>query len=93
MSASPFVLVFEDDDNIAFALAYVLDHKGSASAPIANGAEAMEWVRRDRPDLVLIDVMLPEVSGHEICRAGLTDPGLGGVRHPADGGGQSFRDG
>jgi two-component system, OmpR family, phosphate regulon response regulator PhoB len=79
-SHNPFVLVVEDDDSIALALAYVLDREGWLSARIASGAEAMERIRRDRPDLVLLDVMLPEVSGHDICRAVRADPGLGGVR-------------
>ncbi len=79
-SGNPFVLVVEDDDNIALALTFVLDREVWPSARIASGAAAMERIRRDRPDLVLLDGMLPEVSGHDICRTVRTDRVLGGVR-------------
>ena len=74
------VLVVEDDDNIATALEYVISREGMAYDRLASGAEAMSRIRDTRPDLVLLDIMLPEVSGYDICRDIRTDPGLSAGR-------------
>lgn len=74
------VLVVEDEDNIAIALDYLMTREGYDHDRIANGAEAMERIRSTHPDLVLLDVMLPEVSGYEICQGVRLDPGLSDVK-------------
>ena len=74
------VLIVEDEDNIALALDYVLTREGYAHERVANGADAMPRIRSDRPDVVLLDVMLPEVSGYEICQDIRLDPDLRGVK-------------
>ena len=74
------VLVVEDDDNIATALEYVISREGMGYERLSSGAEAMARIRDTRPDLVLLDIMLPEVSGYDICRDIRTDPGLSSVR-------------
>ncbi len=74
------VLVVEDDDNIATALEYVIGREGMACERVSSGAEAMPRIRNTHPDLVLLDIMLPEVSGYDICRLIRTDPGLADVR-------------
>ena len=70
------VLIVEDEDNIALALDYVLTREGYTHDRIANGAEALPTIRDTAPDLVLLDVMLPEVSGYEICQNVRMDPKL-----------------
>ncbi|PPB79536.1 response regulator receiver domain-containing protein [Albidovulum inexpectatum] len=70
------ILVVEDEDNIAMALDYVLTREGYEHDRVANGADAMPKIRETRPDLVLLDVMLPEVSGYEICQNIRMDPSL-----------------
>ncbi|MFD1911428.1 response regulator transcription factor [Halodurantibacterium flavum] len=74
------VLVVEDEDNIAVALDYLISREGYDRDRVASGAEALDRIRATRPDLVLLDVMLPEVSGYEICQAVRMDPGLGDVK-------------
>lgn len=74
------ILVVEDDDNIATALEYIISREGMACDRISSGADAMARIRDTQPDLVLLDIMLPEVSGYEICRDIRTDPGLSAVR-------------
>ena len=74
------ILIIEDEDNIALALDYVLTREGYAHERIANGAEAMPKIRDTAPDLVLLDVMLPEVSGYEICQTVRMDPALKDVK-------------
>ncbi len=74
------VLVVEDDDNIAIALQYVMGREGMACDRIASGGPALAHIRATRPDLVLLDIMLPEVSGYDICAGIRSDPALGGTR-------------
>lgn len=76
----PRVLVVEDEDNIAEALEYLVLREGYRHDRVASGADALPRIRSTHPDLVLLDVMLPEVSGYEICRTIRTDPTLDGVR-------------
>jgi DNA-binding response OmpR family regulator len=47
---------------------------------ISNGAEALPAIAQEHPDLVLLDVMLPEVSGYEICQLVRLDPALKDVK-------------
>lgn len=70
------VLVVEDEDNIAIALEFLITREGYGHDRVASGADALSRIRDTRPDLVLLDVMLPEVSGYEICQAVRLDPSL-----------------
>jgi len=74
------VLVVEDEDNIAIALDYLITREGYAHDRVSNGAEAMARIRATHPDLVLLDVMLPGISGYEICQDVRMDPGLADVK-------------
>ncbi len=74
------ILVIEDEDNIAIALDYLMTREGYRLERIATGAGAVDLIRDQQPDLVLLDVMLPEVSGYEICQKVRQDPGLSGVK-------------
>ena len=74
------VLVVEDEDNIAIALDYLMTREGYEHDRVANGAEALPRIRATHPDLVLLDVMLPEVSGYEICQGVRLDPSLADVK-------------
>lgn len=76
----PRVLVVEDEDNIAIALDYLITRDGYAHDRIASGAVALDHIRSTHPDLVLLDVMLPEVSGYEICQGVRMDPSLRDVK-------------
>lgn len=74
------ILVVEDEDNIAIALNYLLTREGYSQTRVATGAGAVELIRDTKPDLVLLDVMLPEVSGYEICQSVRADPDCENVR-------------
>ncbi|MBK0422403.1 response regulator transcription factor [Leucobacter sp. CSA2] len=65
MSAS--ILVVDDDRALAEMLGMVLQGEGFATETSADGAEALERFREMRPDLVLLDVMLPGLDGVEVC--------------------------
>jgi two-component system, OmpR family, phosphate regulon response regulator PhoB len=77
---TPRILVVEDEDNIATALEFLILREGYDHDRVSSGAEALPRIRDTRPNLVLLDVMLPEVSGYEICEGIRTDPDLSGIK-------------
>lgn len=74
------ILVVEDEDNIAVALDFLLSRDGHNHFRLATGAGVVERIRAERPDLVLLDVMLPDVSGYQIVQDLRADPALKHVR-------------
>jgi DNA-binding response OmpR family regulator len=62
------ILVIEDEPTLREMLAEALEADGYRVATAADGREALNRFRADRPDLVLLDLMLPELSGIEVCR-------------------------
>ena len=74
------ILVVEDEDNIAIALDFLLSREGHSHRRIATGLGAVNEIRASRPDVVLLDVMLPEVSGYQIVQDVRADPDLKNVR-------------
>lgn len=68
MSENRRVLVVEDEANIRDLIEVALHFHGFATVTAATGEEALSAAGRERPDLVLLDVMLPDVDGFEVCR-------------------------
>lgn len=66
--ALPLVLLVEDSSPIRSAFAILLEESGYRVAQAGTGAEALEWARFDRPDLILMDLGLPDMSGLEVTR-------------------------
>lgn len=66
--ADTCVLVIEDEENLVEVLRYNLEREGYRVLSAHDGAQGLETARRDRPDLVILDVMLPSMDGLEICR-------------------------
>lgn len=64
----PKVLVVDDEDDIRKLLTRVLQTKGYEVIEAKRGLEALQLVRDNTPDVILLDAMLPEVHGFEICR-------------------------
>ncbi|HWP62195.1 MAG TPA: response regulator transcription factor [Candidatus Binatia bacterium] len=62
------ILLVDDEPTLRETLAEALEGEGWSVVTAADGAEALERFRSERPDLVLLDVMLPELSGIEVCR-------------------------
>jgi DNA-binding response OmpR family regulator len=79
-TTTPHVTIVEDEDNIALALSTVLGREGWRLTRVADGAGALAAMRADPPDLVILDVMLPNVSGYEICQQIRLDPALAETR-------------
>ena len=74
------ILVIEDEENIAIALDFLLTREGHRHRRIATGSGAVDEIRASRPDVVLLDVMLPDVSGYQIVQDVRADPALKKVR-------------
>src|SRR5918998_1418831 len=64
---SPEILIVEDDVTILNALAYNLSRQGFAVHKALDGAEALKLTRQLRPDLILLDLMLPGEDGIRVC--------------------------
>ena len=64
----PSILVVEDEESLATLLQYNLDKEGYRVAQCADGEEALILIDEKQPDLVILDWMLPTVSGIEVCR-------------------------
>ncbi len=67
-TAAKRVLVVEDEDAIRATLRYNLAREGYTVIEAASGPEALTQARAEHPDLILLDVMLPGLSGLEVCR-------------------------
>ena len=65
---NPYILVVEDEDALATLLQYNLDKEGYRVSIAADGEEALVLASEHQPDLVVLDWMLPKVSGIEVCR-------------------------
>src|SRR5690606_21148025 len=64
----PRVLVVEDEESFSDALSYLLRREGFEVSVAATGPEALAEFDRTGADVVLLDLMLPEMSGTEVCR-------------------------
>ena len=62
------ILIVEDEVSFSDALAYLLKKESYEVEVAVNGAEAIERFQTFNPDLILLDLMIPEVSGTEVCR-------------------------
>ena len=62
------IVIAEDEPDIRTLITFTLQFAGHEVIPTANGAEAVEAVRREKPDIVLMDVRMPRLTGYEACR-------------------------
>jgi DNA-binding response OmpR family regulator len=67
LTSTAEILIVEDDEVIMGALAYNLSRSGFEVEGATNGADALRMARKLRPDLILLDIMLPGESGIEVC--------------------------
>lgn len=68
MAAPPHVLIVEDEPAQREILSYNLQAEGFRTSSAVNGEDALLLVSEDRPDVIVLDWMLPSISGIEICR-------------------------
>jgi len=74
------ILIADDEPNILVSLEYLMKREGFEVSVARDGEEALEALRREKPDLVLLDVMMPRRTGFEVCQELRADDTLRGVR-------------
>ncbi|MBI5070969.1 MAG: response regulator [Deltaproteobacteria bacterium] len=74
------VLVVDDEPSIVLSLQYLLQREGFEVDTAADGEAALEVVARRPPALVVLDIMLPTMSGFEVCRRLRADPAAAGIK-------------
>ena len=77
---SKTILIADDEPNIVTALEFLLQRHGYRVLIARNGEQALQQVDKGRPDLVLLDVMMPVRSGYEVCAAIRERADLGHVK-------------
>lgn len=69
-----FILVVDDDPDLVESVSMKLESKAYRVAKAYDGEEAWEKIKAEKPDLVLLDVMMPKKNGYELCQEIKTDP-------------------
>jgi len=62
------ILVVDDEDDIRYILRRFLEKENYHVAEARNGLQCFEMIERDRPDLVLLDILMPGMNGWEVCK-------------------------
>ena len=73
------VLIAEDESFIVESLTFLLTHAGYAVRSVDDGAAALDQMARDRPDLFILDIMIPTMNGFDVLRKMRATPALANV--------------
>src|SRR6266851_6036296 len=73
------VLVVEDEQDVAELIRYNLAKEGYDVALVGNGADALKRARESKPEVILLDIMVPQLNGWEVCRRLKQDPETRGI--------------
>ncbi len=73
------ILVVDDDPDVLFATARVVKKGGYQTITAGSGKETLEKIASEMPDLILMDVVMPDIEGPELCRRIKEDPNLKGI--------------
>ncbi len=71
--------IIEDEPHIVLSLEFLLERAGYETASAVDGEEGLALIRHLRPDVVLLDIMMPRLNGYEVCRAMKGDPDLAAI--------------
>jgi len=74
------VLIADDEPNIVTSLEFLMEQAGMEVRVARDGQEAIDLAESVRPDLILLDVMMPVLNGYEVCQRLKSDPKLRHVR-------------
>ena len=70
------ILIADDNENIRDALTYLLEDEGYELLLAKDGADTLRKVREKKPDILFLDIMMPEINGYDVCRTIKNDPDL-----------------
>ena len=73
------LLIADDEPGVRALVRMTLEEESYEILEAADGAEALSLAHLHRPDLLLLDVMMPEISGYDVCRALKDDPWTAGI--------------
>ncbi len=74
------VLIADDETNIVLSLKFIMEQAGYGVSVANDGEEAMQAIESERPDLVLLDVMMPKRNGYDVCQAVRSNPDWQDIR-------------
>ncbi len=75
----PKILLVEDNENNRYLAKFLLEREGLLVTVAVNGKEALEAARRHKPDLVVMDIQMPEMDGYETAQRFKSDPALADI--------------
>jgi two-component system alkaline phosphatase synthesis response regulator PhoP len=70
------ILIADDNENIREALTYLLEDEGYKLWMAKDGVETLREAKKIRPDIIFLDIMMPEMNGYDVCRIIKNDPDL-----------------
>ncbi|MES9815890.1 MAG: response regulator [Candidatus Thiodiazotropha sp.] len=73
------ILIVDDEPNIVLSVEYLMKREGYQVMTAGDGQVAIEMIADTRPDLLILDVMMPRKNGFEVCREIRADPALSGL--------------
>ncbi len=74
------ILIIDDEPNIVISLEFLMKREGFEVAVAGDGESALRAMTERRPDLVILDVMIPRLNGFEVCQRIRAEPAYRGVR-------------
>ena len=74
------VLIVDDEPNILLSLQFLMKKAGYDVRTAKDGEQALAEVAREKPDIILLDVMMPKLDGFSVCQRIKSDPALSSVR-------------
>ncbi len=79
MRSPPQILLVEDNEANRYLAQFLLEREGFAVSVAITGKQALEMARRDPPDLVAMDILMPEMDGYETATQFKSSPSLAGI--------------
>lgn len=79
MTSKPRVLIIDDDSDLVETISMILDNSGLETTTAHDGHEGLARARERRPDLIVLDIVMPELDGYGVCRELKGDPELAGI--------------
>jgi DNA-binding response OmpR family regulator len=70
------ILIVDDEPNIVLSLDYLVRKKGFIPFIARNGSEALAIAEKEKPNLIVLDIMMPDIDGYEVCKQIKANPSL-----------------
>lgn len=75
----PRILIVDDEKDIVDLISYNLEKEGFQTSKAYDGESALQTIKEQKPDLIILDLMLPKMNGLDVCRAVRRNPGTSGL--------------